>query len=577
MKLQYLAVIFIIIIMPMIIVFSEYMNTQIDIIKTEQIYDARLFDTTHDAINAFKINTINSTYYAPQSRVKNIEASVNTFYNSLLTSFEHDGNLASTMKSYVPAVVFTMYDGYYIYSPFENKLTGVSDEVDDEYREGKIINGLKPFVSYSCRYEYNNKKYIITYSMDNYVFVDVFDKTKNEHKSKGGYLINGIEKIGEKYKYDKIAFTKDDTEILKEKIIGNDENDMYYYTIFDGTKYYYYNSLKDNGDKPSAPNDQDYIFYIDEQRERHKQVVSKVNNEKEFMEYYNRIFKNNYAYLYYKEAFEFTTWLLEDGKKVDIDGDGVLDEGQNLQNLSKEHIIDSANYSGYEFVDAGKIFDSTDSKIQYSNSNFNRHRADVIRAVITTNLSTAITGYKKYSNTTGVEFLMPKISEKDWELLENNICIASFMQGIKVKGSDKTYNSYCVIPNNFNKEFVDENDIYILTNDFKYTRANDNIIKNNDNDIIASKVSLGFEPGLLRIDLERRQDKDGKYYNPITLNGNLYLESYTSFAGASEINTIEEIDMYRYIEDCNDRLKRVYYTTLGRERYGSFKYTINEM
>ena len=191
MKLQYLAVIFVIIIMPMIIVFSEYMNTQIGIIKTEQIYDAKLFDSTHDAINAFKINTINSTYYAPQSRVRNIEASVKTFYNSLLTSFQDEGNLAISMKSYVPAVVFTMYDGYYIYAPFTNILTGVEDKdedndgvgdkVDDEYKNGKIIDGLKPFVSYSCRYEYNNKKYIITYSMDNYIFVDVFDKVSNKH------------------------------------------------------------------------------------------------------------------------------------------------------------------------------------------------------------------------------------------------------------------------------------------------------------------------------------------------------------------------------------------------------------
>ena len=588
MKLQYLAVIFVIIIMPMIIVFSEYMNTQIGIIKTEQIYDAKLFDSTHDAINAFKINTINSTYYAPQSRVRNIEASVKTFYNSLLTSFQDEGNLAISMKSYVPAVVFTMYDGYYIYSPFTNILTGVDDKdedndgigdkVDDEYKNGKIIDGLKPFVSYSCRYEYNNKKYIITYSMDNYIFVDVFDKVSNKHQSKGGYLINGIQKVGDSYKYDGITFNKNDTESLKEKIIGANSKDIYYYTLFDGTKYYYYNSLKDNGEKPAGqPNDDDYIFYIDEQRERHKQVVSKKNNETEFMEYYNRIFNNNYAYLYYKESYEFTKWLLEGGIEVDIDGDGTKDAGQNLQNLTINNIVQSENYSGYDFADVGSIFDSTTSKIQYSNSNFNRHRSDVIRAIITTNLSKAITGYKLYSKTTGVSFLMPKISDTDWELLENNICIVAFMQGINVKGSDKRYNSYCVIPNNFNKEFVDENDIYILTTDTTYTRTNDNTIKDGTK-IIQNKNELGFEPGLLRMDFETREDKDGEFYNPITLNGNLYLESYTNIAGASEINGIEKIDMYRYVEDyCSDRLKKVYYTALGRERYGSFKYTINEI
>ena len=181
---------------------------------------------------------------------------------------------------------------------------------------------------------------------------------------------------------------------------------------------------------------------------------------------------NDSAYLYYKEAYEFTTWLLKTGKKIDIDGDGELDEGQGLEQLRVENIVgseivgnsvkksnDDYQFDTYEFTNTGSIFDGN---IEYSNSNFNRHRADVIRAVITTNLSTAIAGYKKYSNTANVEFLMPKISETDWELLENNVCIATFFFFFKVGG--KTYNNYAVISNNFNKEYVDENDIYISTN-----------------------------------------------------------------------------------------------------------------
>ena len=139
MKIQYLAVIFIIIIMPIIIVFSEYLNTQMTMIKTEQGYDSKLFDSTHDSLKAFQINTINSMYYTPESRVDNIEASVNTFFNSLVTSFNYDGNLASVMKEYIPAVVYTMYDGYYIYSPFQNTLTNINpDTVDDKYNKIKI-------------------------------------------------------------------------------------------------------------------------------------------------------------------------------------------------------------------------------------------------------------------------------------------------------------------------------------------------------------------------------------------------------------------------------------------------------
>ena len=547
MKIQYLAVIFVIIIMPIIIVFSEYMNTQMNIVKTEQAYDSKLFASTHDSLNAFQINTINSMLYTPESRVVNIEAAVNTFFNSLVTSFQFDGNLSNVMKEYIPAVVYTMYDGYYIYSPFQNTLTEIDkDSIDDEYNK-PILNGLKPYVSYSCRYNYNNKEYIITYSMDNYIYVDILDG--NKHETKDGYLLNGVSKSGDSYIYDGIEFKKGDNEVLRETISGkeNEKSKLYYYALLDGTKYFY-GGTNNTGD-PTKCSDNDYIFYIDDKREICKQVYSRKNKEDEFDKYYTKIFHNNSAYLYYKESFEFTQWVKN-----------------NLGGLSKANIIESENYSGYEFQNVGNIFDGD---IEYSNSNFNKHRADVIRAVITTNLSSAISGFKKYTNSES-EFIMPKISETDWELLENNVCIATFMQGLKV--GDKTYNSYAVIPNNFTKEYVDENDIYILKNDNTYSRSNDKTLL--DTNAIKDD-SLGFKPGLLKINFEKRQDKDENYYNPITFNGNPYLQSYTSFSGTSDIDSVYQSDMYRYIKDkANDRLKKVYYTALGREKYGSFKYTM---
>ena len=260
--------------------------------------------------------------------------------------------------------------------------------------------------------------------------------------------------------------------------------------------------------------------------------------------------------MYYKEAYEFTEWVRN-----------------NLGGITKNNIINSVNYDGYEFAEVGNIFEGD---IEYSNSNFNRHRSDVIRAVISTNLSKAISGYSRYSKSTNVEFIMPKILEKDWELLENNICIVSFLQGMKVGSSDKTYNSYSIIPNNFNKEYVDENDIYILTKDKTYTKPNDDILKDGTN--ILEKDTIGFEPGLSKMDFEIRQDIKGDFYNPVTLNGNLFLRSYTSYAGSSNINSIEKIDMYRYMMEpgVSNKLKKAYYVALGRERYSSFKYTMNE-
>ena len=60
MKIQYLAVIFILIILPIIMVFSEYLGNQIDTIKTENLYNARLLDSTYDAIKAYQLNTVNN-------------------------------------------------------------------------------------------------------------------------------------------------------------------------------------------------------------------------------------------------------------------------------------------------------------------------------------------------------------------------------------------------------------------------------------------------------------------------------------------------------------------------------------
>lgn len=579
MKLQNLAVIFIIIIMPIIIVFNEYMNNQINIVNTEVLYDERLLNSTYDAVKAFQLNTINTTYYFPDDRVKNMNATVDTFFNSLTTAFKYEGSRASNMKEYVPAVVLTLYDGYYIYSPFENKLTNLSQEVDveDDYERNSTIHGLKPFVSYTCKYNYNNKKYYITYSLDNYILVDIYDEN-GVHSSKEGYLIDGIDQSSDKtkYTYCGVEYSKDSTEALSEYIhIADNDNDpnndidgRYYYTVDDGTKYYFIGKTEDYFRTDRGFDDNDQIIYINNDAQPVK--VAKANeNFDEFDKYFNKIFFNDSAYNYYKDAWEFTNWVK-----------GEL-SGLKIENIQK----DNSSYSNYKFQKVDQIFDFNSSNddnkhIEYSNSNFNRHRADVIRAIISSNLQSAITGFGKYSKLQNVEFLMPKITESDWELLENNVCMATFFQGLRFGG--KTYNNYAVVPNNFNKEYVDENDIYILKNDDTYARANDTTLtngnvrvkKNNNND-------EDFKQGILKINFERRKFSPDSYYNPISIDkNNPYYGSYTSISGTTNISSIQNTDMYRYMRELKDKggysdLIRTYFTALGRERYGSFKYTTN--
>ena len=574
MKMQHLTVIFIIIIMPIVIVFSEYMNTQIKFIKLEETYDYRLLNSTYDSIKSFQINTINTYKFTPETRVKNVDGACNTFFNSLSSSFKFDGYEAGVMKEYVPAIVITMYDGYYIYTPFKNLLTNVeADKVDERYSEGKTITELKPYISYSCRYrnEEQNRDYIITYSLDNYICVDIFGS--DSHEKHEGYLMQGITQINnETYKYDGITINKDsDKECLKELLCYGNSNEYkeYYYTVMNGTKFYYGTTNNKGeiigpGNINESVKENDAIFFIDDSGERVKQVFSPMYNQDDFNLYYNKI-KNNYlGFEYYEKAHEFTNWVNNNLNWIDLSNDNI--------------IVNTANYDGYEFENVGKIFDMSSSGkyIQDSNSNFNRHRRDVIRAVITTNLSSAISGYGTYSSKS-TDFIMPKISEADWELLENNVCIAAFMQGLPI--GNKIYNSYAVVPNNFNKEYISEEDIYIIKNDNTYARPNEKITTLNDSTI---KNDLGYYPGMLKVNFEARTNSEKNYYALCYFDNTAgsyksYLKSYSSLISGTGIESITYSDMYRYMRSRNEdnfrEVKKAYYIALGREKMGSYKFT----
>lgn len=557
MKLPHLIIIFILIIMPIVIVSSAYIDTQIDIMKTEEIYDSRLLNSTYDAVKAFQINTANTMYYTAENRVKNMEATANTFFYSLATSFKYTGTKADTMKEYVPAILLTMYDGYYIYEPFTNTIPNVDTEVESEYEADKTIRGLKAYVSYTCKYKHNGATYMITYSLDNYVVIDEFEG--GDHKVYKGYLIDGIERSGTDesnytYTYKGVNFTKSDTEVLSEFLGEEYGNKLYYYMVEDGTKYYYLD--KDN-DGNLSNNDQ--IVYINDSGTFSPQVNNYEHNKELFEHYYNKIFANDSAYLYYKEAYEFKEKLEECGvTKLKI---GDIDKT-------------SPTYSDYDFTgkDETLIFDF--NNIEDPDSNFNRHRAEVIRAVITTNLKTAISGFNKYTSSTE-QFIMPKISESDWELLENNVCMATFFQGLRIK--NKLYNSYAVVANSLNKEYPSENDIYILKSDTTFTRANDNSLLTGG---IAAKNTLKYYPGVLRINIEPRTDPSGKYYNPISRSkSEPYLESYTTFAG--KLHPLDTESMSQYIGNLSNdgapgALKKAYFMALAREKYCSYKsYDVN--
>ena len=168
MRIQNLAIIFIIIMLPIMLVFLYYIGAQRETIELQISYDNKLDNATKGAVQAFQMNTANSsTSDIVNSKIRDIEAAANYFFTVLSNDFNVTGYNSEVLKGYVPALVFTMYDGFYIYSPFDNTLdTETAQNLDEnasaEYHAGEQVTGLKPYIFYSCRYKRGDIDVVIT-------------------------------------------------------------------------------------------------------------------------------------------------------------------------------------------------------------------------------------------------------------------------------------------------------------------------------------------------------------------------------------------------------------------------------
>lgn len=531
MKIQHLTIIFIIVIMPIALVFATYVDNRVDTLLLESQYDTKLLNCTYDAIKAYQLNTINNTESdVTNSKIADIESSVNAFKSSLVTAFGYSGYNTSVMDEYLPAIVYTLYDGYYIYSPFQNTLTNIKNEGGSTSADDTKINGLKNYVYYSCRYKYGESDFIITYTLDNSITIQGNIEGIG-YVNESGYLMDGIEKVGDDYVYDGVTFSEENAENLSE-VVG-DNNTPYNYVKLNGTKYYI---------------DGNTIFSIINGTKTTQITAS--TDSYSYTQYKLNIENNKAAYEYYKNAYEFTNKVRNLYKLNGL-------KSSNALNQENKEINEFGEY--YIFKKDGENY------IQFSDSNFNQMRKAVIRYTIETNLKTAIASFTEYSDES-TDFAMPKISETDWELIENNVSAISFLQGMKIKS--KIYNGYAVVPNLLTKEFVDENAIYIETGK-QYHKAG-------DKDLMTA-TSIERSSGHLNLDYERRlyvkSGSENIYYYPRstgTSSDDVILGCYKSVSGNSE-SSVE--DMYKYMKNDvnNNELKFAYYTALGRERQSSFK------
>lgn len=429
MKLQHLTIIFIIIIVPISLVLSTYINSHIDTIRNQSSYNANLINATYDGIKAFQLNTTNNSYSTiGNSKIRDIEAAISTFFSSLATNMGFSGYSEDDIRQHVPAILFNLYDGYYIYSNYY-------DTESDTYKYG-----LKPFMYYSCRYvKGSNNDFVVNYTLDN--TITVIGIVNGNYVTKTGHLILDN------------SFSPN-TEILTEELITLDNQGTdtsytkanYQYIVYNSQKIY-----KENGIDSNTPDRERYFYYSSTYSKDYVNDLETIQYLNSHLDSSNNLYSDS-AQKYYTEAREFTEWA-----------------NNNLSGITQDNAVDVYGNQITDFsTDTGTneifVVSSTNNPLQ-SGSTFNENRLSVIRHSIETNLVSAITNFTNHS-IIGYEFALPELNEEDWDKIENNISILTFLQGLPIGG--KIYNNYCVISNDSNQETVGNNSIYIIDNTGTY-------------------------------------------------------------------------------------------------------------
>lgn len=567
---------------------------QISTISLQTEYDMKLTAATSDAIKAFQINTANSsTSDIANSKIRDIEASVSTFKSSIKSVFGMNGYSEDEMDEYIPALVYTMYDGFYIYSRFNNQNYlyktkkdndgNVEFELDENGNKipidnnGENIFGLKPYITYSAEYKQSNSNtdVVITYSLDNYISIKGI--VDGEYWNKSGYLIDGITNdTGDSIQYNGVVIKK--RTVLKEHLpaIGTLTEGYYKYIRYNGTKYYW------------DENNNRVIYFLNGnlmELKNPEQPEQEAGIQSAYASLVNKIQESDSAYYYYKNAYNFTkdvknsTTLrnlkYEDAQDyVIIDGKEYKSQTGNTPEGGNEKInVWSGNKTLiFDFNSSSTTNSNPADNIECEKSNFNQHRLAIIKNKIRTNLAIAIANFNSQNS---AKFQMPELSEEDWAKVMNNIAMISFVQGIEIGG--KTYNGYTIINNSESKEVVREENIYILGADGFYHRIGDKYLTENDNNIALSTTVYGTgaeSAGRLNLDFNRQMayktDGSTMYYYPLKD----YYASYNSVVNQNYWDKkYDEIDdIYSYVAQSeNNNLKIAFYTALGREREGMYK------
>lgn len=663
MKIQNMAIILVIILIPIIISLSAYTKAQIDTIAIQTQYKTKLRDATYDAVTAFQLNTEENSYSTiSDSMRRDIKAAIQTFISNFAKNIGMSAATEERIKPYIPAVVFTLYDGYYIYSPAisysdlinskslsdsnyqstgdverktgedkkeyyisQNQPQIPTDDVIEKLKQGRNENSgtyehvLKPYIYYTVRYapkDNENYDFIVNYSLDNYVVI--YGLVDGEYVTRAGYLVasnrdvNISEILHKKLPVTRVIF-KDD-QYNKSKINNMSDYGIGMSNLEVTNDYMSLTRIKNGGPisdiKEINLNGDEYILgnpylvgnsqYIDTstgKTKRTMQASGKVFNppfedpdrwgwyvSPKTDDYY---VDPNSASKFYSDAVKFTEWVNENLSEIKA-SDAVKVNRNSSENKNETVSYTKKTVDGHEYNIFGddlifKIDGNNDP--ENDESAFNEHKREVIKLSIEDNLSQAIASYNKRSQAFDVtyNFKLPNLTEPEWDQVLKNVCMITFVQGLK--GGTKIFNDYTIVTSTKNKEYISPASIYYVNEDSNGNPAGDTSspgygkyhklgCKYLENQNIIGYLNTEFdrssyeeqvfdkdETGAIKTDKNGNGvTTDKKYYYNMHEYGPCYYCMVSSTDESDEVNVSEN----------SERLK-AYYTALARERYNFYK------
>lgn len=505
MKLQNMTVIFIIIMIPIIIVTSYYIGLQIKTITMQKDYTVKLQTAAKDSIQALEINTVewnSASSNLADSKRRDVLASINTFTTSLANNMGIGGAGKGRIQTYIPAIVYTMYDGYYIYSASlmkdqetdNNGLTQFEKDTSGKARNIKYNNEgtssyqyiLKPYSPYSARYVNGNIDVTVNYTLDNYI--RVYGTVDGEYQTKEGYLVvcgnkEGVDNVkdgsisGIEYRG---AVIKPET--LKENVYANGEVKEYPYIYdqydnklyWDGSNYFSVDKYNNKVYLQEALPEGDAGFSI---TNRFRKISIPMSNGSEVQKVFQILNPGgDYKFYYENESGAFVEFTAENvlGNVNQVEDYSAINYcvesyvftqwvTKNLGNITVDNMI-STTEGQYNNVESEKyIFrineinnPDPENDTAYANSVLAQHKKDIIINTIEKNLSQATAQAQEMNP--NYEYRLPQLSYDEWEQALSNISIIAFMQGMPI--GLKYYNNYAIATSTLNKEFVDPDELY---------------------------------------------------------------------------------------------------------------------